>query len=73
MPNAQTPHSRKVRRDTANRCAQIMVDQGGRRLGVLLPPESASKLAAMQRETGKSARKLIIEMIAAFAALPPKK
>ena len=73
MANSQTAHSRKARRDAANRCAQRLVDEGGRRLGVLLPPESASKLAVMQRETGKSARKLIIEMIAAFAAIPPKK
>jgi hypothetical protein len=53
--------------DAANRCNQRIVDQGGHRLGVLLPPESARKLAALKQATGKSARALIIEMIAGYA------
>ena len=63
MPNSKTPANVKRRMDAANRCVQRAVDNGARRLGVLLPAATAAKLSRQQAATGKSARALIIELI----------
>ena len=63
MPNSQSPHSVAVRKAATARCNQRVVDQGGRRLGVLLPPESAAQLAALETARNQSARAVIIDLI----------
>jgi len=63
MPNSHTPHSVAVRKAATARCNQRTVDQGGRRLGVLLPPESAAQLAALETARGQSARAIILDLI----------
>lgn len=63
MPNSQTPTSRAARQATAARANQATVAAGGRRLGVLLPPDTAAKLRRIETETGQSARQVIIGLI----------
>jgi hypothetical protein len=63
MPNSHTPHSVALRKAATARCNQRVVDQGGRRLGVLLPPESAAQLAALETARNQSARAVIIDLI----------
>jgi hypothetical protein len=63
MSNSYTPHSVAVRKAATARCIQRAVDDGARRLGVLLPAPTAAKLKAIQRATGKSARKIVIDLI----------
>lgn len=63
MPNAKTPHSIAVRKAATARCIQQQVDEGARRLGVLLPAETAAKLERLQKARGHSARRIIIDLI----------
>ena len=63
MPNSQTPASRAARQAASARANQATVDSGGRRLGVLLPPDTAAKLRRIETETGQSARQVIIGLI----------
>lgn len=62
-PNSQTPRSRAARQAAAARANQATVAAGGRRLGVLLPPDTAAKLRRIETETGQSARQVIIGLI----------
>lgn len=61
--NSQTPTSRAARQATAARANQATVAAGGRRLGVLLPPDTAAKLRRIEVDTGQSARQVIIGLI----------
>ena len=61
--NSQTPTSRAARQATAARANQATVDAGGRRLGVLLPPDTAAKLRRIEVNTGQSARQIVIGLI----------
>lgn len=63
MPNSNTRASRLARQTTAARANQATVAGGGRRLGVLLPPDTAAKLRRIEDETGQSARQVIIGLI----------
>jgi hypothetical protein len=47
-PNSQTPASRAARQTAAARANQATVAAGGRRLGVLLPPDTAAKLRRIE-------------------------
>lgn len=62
-PNSQTPASRAARQAAAARANQATVAAGGRRLGVLLPPDTAAKLRRIEVDTGQSARQVIIGLI----------
>ncbi len=62
-PNSQTPASRAARQRTSTKANQATVDAGGRRLGVLLPPDTAAKLRRIEVDTGQSARQVIIGLI----------
>ena len=63
MSNSQTPASRAARQAAAARANQTTVAGGGRRLGVLLPPNTAAKLRRIEVDTGQSARQVIIGLI----------
>ena len=61
--NSQTPRSRAARQAAAARANQATVAAGGRRLGVLLPPDTAAKLRRIESSTGQSARQIVIGLI----------
>lgn len=44
MPNANTPHSRALRAATATRRNQAATTNGGKRVTVILPPDTAQDL-----------------------------
>ena len=44
MPNANTPHSRQLRRDTAAARRARLIAEGWRQVNLLLPPETVARL-----------------------------
>lgn len=61
MPNSDTEHSRQLRQKTAAQWQKEMIQQGGMKITVLLPPGPAEKLRRLAGS--KSIRTTIIELI----------
>lgn len=47
MTNAMTPHSRRLRRDTAAARRARLIADGWRQVNLLLPPEAVARLERM--------------------------
>lgn len=52
MPNAHTPHSRKLRQDTAAAWIKSEVARGGCRLSLVLPPDAKEQLGRLVTRYG---------------------
>lgn len=64
MPNSNSPHSRRVRAETAARWVKKQEKEGAYRLSVLIPVEMAEKLRALKEVRGKkSIRETVIDLI----------
>ena len=65
MPNATTPHSRRLRAETAKARNNRIAAEGGGRFSMLLNANETAALTAIQRKTGESktgvVKRLILE------------
>lgn len=53
MPNSDTAHSRQLRKETAAKRRQRIIDEGGRDLRILLEQEETRMLAQLQQASGR--------------------
>ena len=64
MPNSNSPHSRRLRAETAARWVKKKEEEGAYRLSVLIPEKTAEKLRTLKEARGKkSIREIVIELI----------
>lgn len=68
MPNATTPHSRRLRVEAAKTRNNRIAAEGGSRFSVLLSAKEADALAAIQARTGESKAAAVKRLIMAAAA-----
>ena len=62
ITNAQTPHTRKLRRDGANRRLARIIAAGGRKIGIVLLPEAAAALETLTAD-GSSVTSVISRLL----------
>jgi len=67
MPNATTPHSRRLRAETAAAYNKRVAAEGGSRFSVLLNADETAALAAIQVRTGESKAGVVKRLILAAA------
>ena len=65
MPNANTPHSRRLRAETATAAQHAKLSGGWQRLNILIDPATAERMARL-RERYSSKAKVIEAAIAAL-------
>lgn len=67
MPNATTPHSRRLRVEAAKTRNNRIAAEGGSRFSVLLNADETAALAAIQAKTGESKAGVVKRLILAAA------
>ncbi len=67
MPNATTPHSRRLRAETAAAYNNRLAAEGGSRFSILLNADETAALAAIQVRTGESKAGVVKRLILAAA------
>lgn len=67
MPNATTPHSRRLRAEAAKARNNRIAVEGGSRFSVLLNADETAALAAIQVRTGESKAGVVKRLILAAA------
>lgn len=67
MPNATTPHSRRLRVEAAKTRNNRIAAEGGSRFSVLLNADETAALAAIQAKTGESKAGVVKRLILAVA------
>ena len=63
MPNATTPHSRRLRAEAAKTHNNRIATNGGSRFSVLLNADETDALAAIQARTGESKAAVVKRLI----------
>lgn len=69
MPNAHTPHSRKLRQDTAAAWIKSEVARGGCRLSLVLPPDAKRQLDRLTSRYGNKKKAICVALDFAEQAL----
>lgn len=67
MPNATTPHSRRLRVEAAKTRNNRIAAEGGSRFSILLNADETAVLAAIQVRTGESKAGVVKQLILAAA------
>ena len=67
MPNATTPHSRRLRVEAAKTRNNRLAAEGGRRFSILLNADETAALATIQARTGESKAGVVKRLILAAA------
>ena len=67
MPNATTPHSRRLRAEAAKTRNNRLAAEGGSRFSILLNADETAALATIQARTGESKAGVVKRLIMAAA------
>ncbi len=67
MPNATTPHSRRLRAEAAKTRNNRLAAEGGSRFSILLNADETAALATIQARTGESKAGVVKRLILAAA------
>lgn len=67
MPNATTPHSRRLRAEAAKTRNNRLAAEGGSRFIILLNADETAALATIQARTGESKAGVVKRLILAAA------
>lgn len=67
MPNATTPHSRRLRAEAAKTRNNRLAAEGGSRFSILLNADETAVLATIQARTGESKAGVVKRLILAAA------
>jgi len=67
MPNATTPHSRRLRVEAAKTRNNRLAAEGGSRFSILLNADETAALATIQARTGESKAGVVKRLILAAA------
>ena len=63
MPNANTPHSRQLRRDTATARRVRLIAEGWRQVNLLLPPDTVARLERLAADYPGGKAALVAEAL----------